>query len=524
MPSRRRFFRSLVALGGLRAARADSIGVNEPDKRREAALKLRQDAAMAQSLRGQAPQAGNGDQAIPRWVACFTKGLPHSQLGEVEAGAYESLLEAIASGKHADFERVARGSGRRFVSPQAAYAYHLEGTDSHRLGCPPPPAFSSAEAAAEMVELYWQALARDVSFADYAASPLVRQAAQELGQTPDTVFRGPTPGDRRGPYISQFLLKPVSYGSTPIDQRYRTPPPGADFMTSFSEWLQIQTGVPPWRPSVFDETRRYIRNGRDLAEYVHYDFLYQAFLNAALILMNNTPEAVLDQNQYWSELNPYKKSKAQDGFVTFGYAMAVDWLARVTTAAIKAAWCQKWLVHRRTRPEEFGARIHQTKTGAASYPIHPMVLDSQALEQTRQRFGTHLLPQAYPEGCPLHPAYPSGHATVAGACITALKALFDESALLTNCVEAAADGLSLLPCGDHIPTVGEELNKLAFNVAMGRNFAGIHYRTDATGGLLLGEEIAISVLQDLVLTLNEDFEGFRFTRLDGTRTMISKPS
>lgn len=44
-------------------------------------------------------------------------------------------LRAIQSGKHLDFEAIARGSGRRFVSPQAAYAFCLEGGDLHPFGC-----------------------------------------------------------------------------------------------------------------------------------------------------------------------------------------------------------------------------------------------------------------------------------------------------------------------------------------------------------------------------------------------------
>jgi len=32
----------------------------------------------------------------------------------------------------------------------------------------------------------------------------------------------------------------------------------------------------------------------------------------------------------------------------------------------------------------------------------------------------HLLPMAFPEGSPIHPAYGAGHATVAGACVTIL--------------------------------------------------------------------------------------------------------
>src|SRR5688572_1903790 len=98
------------------------------------------------------------------WMGSFTKGLPHTQLGEVEPDRYESLLEALASGKSADFTQLDRASGRPLVNPQAAYAYSLEGADSCAFACPPAPTFSSAHAAAEMVELYWQALARDVPF------------------------------------------------------------------------------------------------------------------------------------------------------------------------------------------------------------------------------------------------------------------------------------------------------------------------------------------------------------------------
>jgi len=34
-------------------------------------------------------------------------------------------------------------------------------------------------------------------------------------------------------------------------------------------------------------------------------------------------------------------------------------------------------------------------------------------------------PQSYPEGSPTHPAYPTGHGVVGGACITVLKFFFD---------------------------------------------------------------------------------------------------
>src|SRR5262249_11097621 len=159
------------------------------------------------------------------------------------------------------------GSGRRLTDPQAAYAFCLEGGDCQRFACPPAPSFSSSELAAEMSEMYWLALTRDVSFRDYSTAPLIQHAAEELKKTPRVLFRGPTAGDIDGPYISQFLVRPVQTNSTTFEQRFRTPVAANDFMTTFGEWLQIQSGVPPWRDYIWDPTPRYIRNGRDLSEW-----------------------------------------------------------------------------------------------------------------------------------------------------------------------------------------------------------------------------------------------------------------
>jgi hypothetical protein len=59
------------------------------------------------------------------------------------------------------------------------------------------------------------------------------------------------------------------------------------------------------------------------------------------------------------------------------------------------------------------------------------------------------------------------------------------------------------------------LNKLAANIALGRNAAGVHWRSDYTGSLSLGEKIAIGLLQEQKLTYNEPHH-FSLTRFDGT--------
>lgn len=463
------------------------------------------------------------------------KGLPHNQLGQVEPSTYESLNDALRAGRSDKLSTLGHVTGMRFVTPQAAFGLTLEGADAETFYLPAPPRINTEGAAADIVELYWHALARDISFAEYGSSAIIRNGSAELERlsafagpkhagrvTSATIFRGDNPGALTGPYLSQFLWQPVPVGSTKTEQRYRSPLPGNDFMTTYGEWLQIQMGVPPWRECRWADQPRYILTGRDLAEYIHYDFMYQAFLNAALILMNSGPGSIYNTNYYSSDTNPYKHSKTMVGFVTFGFPQVVDWLARVTTPALKAAWYQKWLVYRYLRPEEFGGLVHRTKTGMANYPLHEEVLESHAAKEIYRRFGSYLLPQAYPEGCPLHPAYPSGHASVAGACATILKALFDETLVVPNCVVPAADGQSLMPYSGPPLTVRGEIEKLAYNVSIGRNFAGIHWRCDAVGGIQLGEEVAITILEDLVNTFAEDFEGFKFTRFNGEPVTITK--
>ena len=107
--SRRRLFRAAggAAAFGVGAGRAEIIA--NPDGRTSTALKVRMDAATAQAGQATLPQSANDDEtALPRWAACFTKGLPTMQLGEAEPGMYETVLRPMQTSKHTDFEAIAR--------------------------------------------------------------------------------------------------------------------------------------------------------------------------------------------------------------------------------------------------------------------------------------------------------------------------------------------------------------------------------------------------------------------------------
>src|SRR5207244_11583830 len=178
------------------------------------------------------------------------------------------------------------------------------------------------------------------------------------------------------------------------------------------------------------------------------------------------------------------------------------------------------LVHRRLRPEEFGGRVEVQRLKRASYPFHADLTRSTVLNAVFSKFGSHNLPMAFPEGSPTHASYGSGHATVAGACVTALKAFFDtDNVVVPDPVVPTADGLALQPYtgadAAQITLTGE-LNKLASNIAQARNIAGVHWRSDATQSMLLGEAVTISILRDQKRCYNESFGGFSFTKFDGT--------
>jgi len=83
------------------------------------------------------------------------------------------------------------------------------------------------------------------------------------------------------------------------------------------------------------------------------------------------------------------------------------------------------------------------------------------------------------------------------------------------------DGTGLVAYVEPELTIEGELNKLASNISLGRDIAGVHYRTDGDLGIVLGEQVAIGVLQDYVNTFNENFEGFKFNRFDGSAVVIS---
>src|SRR5882724_5991599 len=262
--------------------------------------KLRRDAA--QNGLNDTPQnlqhPNNQDESIyPNKIGSYSKGLTHNNDGTVVLSAYTALLKALDSGKQADFNAIPLGATRKLTNPQAGLAFDMEGPDSHALVQPPAPAFASREQAAEISENYWMALLRDVPYSQYSSHPIANAAAADLtlygadfkgakaagAVTPATLFRGLTPSDAAGPYLSQFFYQSCNFGANKLEQKIRTTAPGSDYMTNFNTWLAVQRGIN--QPGdAFDPVARYMRNGRDIGQWVHIDVLFQGYFHGFLIL------------------------------------------------------------------------------------------------------------------------------------------------------------------------------------------------------------------------------------------------
>jgi hypothetical protein len=565
----------------------DNVNAPQPrndrrvEERRLSARDVRVQAADLAAARRHEEHANNNDEVnypTRLLVGNYSKSLKHDSLGDPDPGSYSTLLRALESRDPGDFEEIilASSTALKLTNPQSGLAFDVEGPDAQELTMPPAPRFDSEVAAHEAGELYWMAVFRDTPF-PYLDGGIMPQVINSLnsefprfgGTVPVTVhnlFRGIYPGEQVGPYVSQFLLKGnvdprkpagqgrdasdgfISYGSRTIDQRIFPATGNVNYLTAFPNWLNAQNGADTRGSDQFDTTKRFIHTLRDGATFVHFDQVLDAWYNAAWILMSEptgnqfalqtgtTGRPQIDLEFPKDQGNPYDPpgtamdSRTQAGFATFGPIHLLQVLAEVLGRALRAVWWQKWGVHRRLRPEEYGGRVHNHVTGARTYPLHSSIvtsLQSGGLApwygQQFIRFPTYLLPQAYPEGAPTHPAYGAGHAAGSGACATILKAFFDESTPMENPVIASMDGLSLVAytgADAGQMTVGGELNKLAGNIAIFRNAAGVHWRSDYTESLPFGEAVAIRLLQEMSLGFNEDDAFFELTKFDGQKIRI----
>ncbi len=563
------------------------------DDRRANAFAVRVAAATQARDRVHPTHAANGDEqrfASANYAMSFTKGLEHDRhtglLSRSEDFGYfrraidEGFIDAFTSQV-----RAAPRMARKWEAPTAGVAFDLEGPDAQAVTMAPAPALGSHELAYEMAEVYELGLLRDVPLSDLSAgsaSTPVNEAVQRLNDlayakasypgrprlldggsvTAQTAFRGSSPRVEVGPYVSQFLwvgnalpdgsdVKDgyLQYGALRVDQRVPVAS-ATDYLTDWSSWISAQDGVDLRDDATLfagGGARRFITFPRDMATYVHDDALYEAYLNACLILLSmGTPfdpafSQLSGQGTFFlNSLNsPNPKAGAREthelqagGFALYGGPHILTLVTEVATRALKAVRFQKFNTHIRLRPEALAARIEKAEKIEHAFPYVQGAFSRLASAlapvagKVRDKFGTALLPMAFQEGSPMHPSYGAGHATVAGACITILKAYFNtDAAFVRRTVggetrdtfavpqkgdaavhyEPDASGQNLVATtGGPLLTLEGELNKLAANISIARNMAGVHYFSDYYDSLRMGEQVALGILQEQALTYPTD--------------------
>jgi hypothetical protein len=547
------------------------FNVKDPDRRERQLVDVRTDAARraGELLEKSFPHPTNGDEERYRnqsFAGNFSKTLPHDPAtGLVIPSAYLALLDALEDGTQEAFDAVPAGGPGKLAGPLSPLQFQMAGSDSPDAKSPfTPTSVASADGAAEMVEVYWEAYLRDVPFINFGSNPLIALAVADMNKlsafggprpiTPQNLFRFPFIGCTDGPYVSQILFQthrldgvdfvpklntrlPVADPNT--GQVLTGPGTGFDFVTNFPEYLFVENGNGPLlpTPNTADPTPRFIRNVRDVGNLANSDSIFSIYFRTAITL--GGLGIGVDPN------SPYANDVRINGFNTFSTSYLLQLLAQAGQTEA-AAFYEKWFVHRKVRPEAHanlvdGILNNRFKLNPNMHPdlfnssVLPLIFERNQQLNVKRGLGTtgsFLLPQELNGGSPSDPSSPAGHAFTAGAAVTMIKAVLDVGTPANpkpwpvQAMQASADGLSLVNASATNLTVLGELNKLAANVSEGRNMLGINWRvSDNMHGMFMGEKVAIRLLDELGATYPEKFKGFTLTKFDGTTILVgaSKP-
>ena len=487
-----------------------------------------------------------GIEYLP-WM--FSKTLEHDPVtGFAKKKDVVKIVEAWEKGTIVANDMIPQSSMNtmKLENPQTSNSFNLMGNDP-TISCLTKDRWTDVDSEAgyfEMMEVYSLQLLRDTSFYDIsqfdtshphivALNKFTKKASvRETMFTGQTLHRCKCSGERIGPYTSQFLLLPFMYGNLTIDQKYRVYN-NHDTTLDHSVWLEIQNGKVSTALNKLSDMQ-YCWCPRVLGSIVHMDALYQFFYNASLIALQNGIKPVSLSNS--TRTSSWVSSGAPDIFAT---------VAHVALGALRCAWYSKYGLGMKIRPEVYAQRLEYMfghgvdATHCTKIPGYSQLKDlteefPEILKMIQLENGCYMLNLLYPEGSPAHPSCPAGHAVVAGACCTVLKAMFDthnpDHTLKAWPVDAkhSLNGTTLDDYsgadGGQMTIVGE-FNKLASNVSIGRDMAGVHFRCDAYSGLKIGEEYAISYLMDKSREYSEtgtgSFNGWLLHTMMGKNVCIS---
>jgi len=473
----------------------------------------------------QGGRRGGGAPARPKAL-----GVTPLRMGPSELAAEMAELYAMALLRDVPFDQLSSPHARVRIDPQTEFSLH--------------------ELLCELRSLAWfDRHALPVGFA-HTADTAHRALRKEEGHrrsarwngdgqlTLSTLLRGALPGSAltsergHGAFLSRLMAPRVPDGAPPLAEALGAMPGNDRPLDDWAGWLaaltQARTAWPHWPEQ---ETASALPDLRALAGHVHLHHPSQALFHAALHLLAHGV--------------PRDPHLGQPGLWTGPHILSL--MAEVTSRSLRASRELAAAPLRMARPGVIAARLsmlHNRSEGRNEGAVPDAALEPElalvqaALDELTQnapnllrwigrlnrrdgavgfgrampgpdwsdtRFRDNLmLPGTMVDNVPLMPADGAGHAIVAGACATLLKALFatheadGQPVTLGTTAPRAVGPAGAAQNGNcpPRPLLGCELDKLAGNVALGRNLAGGFWHAETRASLRLGERLALGLVQE----------------------------
>ena len=501
-----------------------------------------------------------GDLSIPHYRGVYSKGfVGHTGPNGIPVGPnpalYSKFIEAMRTRNQTLLNQV-YASSSKLVDAHCIFDVELEGKYKSSFVIPPAPSITSLTTTAEILEVYVMALLRNYNFhildpecIFYDDIPMEAKTYLDtlIGYlnlpgikgllpyqhfdsnhniTKDTLFRGIARGDVIGPYVSQFFYYETAIGNLKLEQKYQCLDLSENIVPDISNSRYYFGKTEQYFNEIWNgglksfsiQTKtKYMTTILDLAMYINRDQIWEAiFVTASLFLSRGIPIG----------FHTKSRSPVFSRFINLGPVDLYNLMIRATKLAMNATWVWKWS-QLRPRPEEMAYQIHLAKAHNDSTINFPEeLLNNPILQEiATKNNGKYLMPLGYSQGSPFHPSYPGGHATIAGAMATIMKAWFNCDCLIPAVVpDMTGNNLVMYKLKNNNDIqylrIEDELEKLVTNCSHSRNMAGIHYRSDTEVGISIGEQAAISVLEDEVNKYSDEI-AFRFRKRSGEVVTIA---
>ena len=269
--------------------------------------------------------------------------------------------------------------------------------------------------------------------------------------------------DNKADNVSSMFYLSHKWNNIDYTSKFRLYTSWVDYMTNFDEFVKIQNG---YKPTAKQEAKWhwYIQSNRDLVAVVHKDL----------------PQYRASDLFIWLRAL-WLKDKTK-WFINGGVFWVPSIITQITREVMQETRFAKY-TRNRIRPEELAAYFEQRRLWIDILDVeikafvdsnYEAFINNEAVIKSFNKYNTYLLPQAYIEGCPLHPDHPKGHFTFARAIVECLKSVFDNQSMPKLSVNELWDTI----IQSEPVMLYDELDSFADQIDLARSYAGVHFLQD----------------------------------------------